>query len=228
MLLTWGWAISIMVLPEMNGLARIKLDDQLLLYGLVHIVASRLRDVLRGHLLLIQREPRRERFLLARVERILDPVDIFALFLDRDHIADAHGIRRDVHDPAVDRHVPMRNELPGIAPRGGEADPVDDVIQPRLQQAEQVEAGDAGHLRGPIEVETELTLQQEVDAASPLLRPQLDPIVGDLAAPDLGMHARRHRPPVEGAFREALLPLEEEFHALAAAMTADRAFVTGH
>src|SRR6266480_1797899 len=222
MLLTWGWAISIMVLPEMNGLARIKLDDQLLLDGLVHIVASGLCDDLRGHLLLLQREPRRQRFLLAGVKRILDPVDLLALFLDRDHIADAHRIRRNVHDPAVDRNVPMGNELPGIAPRGGEPDPVDDVIQPRLQQAEQVEAGDARHLRGPIEVETELTLQQEVDAAGALLRTQLDPVIGDLAAPDLGVHPGRHRAPVKGALREALLPLEEQLHALAAAVSADR------
>src|SRR5437867_3796617 len=120
------------------------------------------------------------------------------------------------------------DELAGVTPRGGEADAVDDVVEPRLQQAEQVEAGDAGHLRGPVEVEPELALEQEVDAARALLGAQLDPVVGHLAAADLGVHAGRHRATVEGALGEALLSLEEELHALAAAVPADRTFVAGH
>src|SRR2546422_4542175 len=209
-------------------LARIKLDDQLLLDGLVNVVASGLREDLGGHLLLVQAEPRRDRALLAGVEGILDPVDVLALFLDRDHIADANGVRGDVDETAVDGDVSVGDELPGVSPRGGKADPVDDVVQPRLQQPEQVEAGDAGHLRGPVEVEPELALEQEVDPARALLGAQLDPVVGHLAAADLGVHAGRHRATVEGAFREALLPLEEELDALAATMPADRAFVAGH
>src|SRR5207249_10352458 len=67
-----------------------------------------------------------------------------------------------------------------------------DVVEPRLQQAEQVEAGDAGHLRGSVEVEPELALEQEVDAACALLGAQLDPVVGHLAAANLGVHAGRH------------------------------------
>src|SRR6266550_98402 len=209
-------------------LARIKLDDQLLLDGLVHVVASGLRGDFRGHVVFVQAEPGNDRPLLARVEGVLDAVDVLALFLDRDHIADAHGIRGDVDKTAVDGDVPVGDELPGVTPRGGEADPVDDVVEPRLQQAEQVEAGDAGHLRGPVEVEPELALEQEVDAARPLLGAQLDPIVRHLAAADLGVHAGRHRATVEGALCEALLPLEEELDALAAAVPADRAFVAGH
>src|SRR5438128_811401 len=137
-------------------LARIKLDDQLLLDGLVHVVASGLRGDFRGHVVFVQAEPGNHRALLAGVEGILDPVDVLALFLDRDHIADAHGIGGDVDKPAVDGDVPVGDELAGVTTRGGEANPVDDVVEPRLQQAEQVETGDAGHLRGPIEVEPEL------------------------------------------------------------------------
>src|SRR6266704_1944914 len=209
-------------------LARIKLDDQLLLDGLVHVVASGLRGDFRGHVVFVQAEPGNDRPLLAGVESILDPVDLLALFLDRDHIADANGVRGDVDKTAVDGDVSVGDELPGVTPRGGKADPVDDVVQPRLQQAEQVQAGDAGHLRGPIEVEPELALEQEVDPARALLGPQLNPVVGHLAAADLGVHAGRHRATVEGAFGEALLPLEEELDALAAAVAADRALVTGH
>src|SRR2546427_1473691 len=209
-------------------LPRIKLDDQLLLDGLVDVVASGLREDLGGHLLLVQAEPRRDRALLAGVEGILDPVDLLALFLDRDHIANANCVRGDVDETAVDGEVAVRDELPGVTPRRGEADPVDDVVQPRLQQPEQVEAGDAGHLGGAIEVEPELALEQEVDPARALLGAQLDPVVGHLAAANLGMHAGRHRATVGGAFREALLPLEEELDALAPAVPADRALVAGH
>src|ERR671930_378279 len=42
------------------------------------------------------------------------------------------------------------------------------------------------------------------------------------------MHARRHRPPVEGALSEALLSLEEELYPLAAAMATDGVVVLGH
>src|SRR5438445_1317494 len=209
-------------------LARIKLDDQLLLDGLVHVVASSLRGDFRGHVVLVEAEPGNDRPLLARVEGVLDAGDLVARVLDRDHIADAHGVGGDVDGTAVDGGVAVGDELAGVPPRCREADPVDDVVEPRLQEAQQVEAGDAGHLRRPIEVEPELALEQEVDAARALLGSQLDAVVRHLAAADLGVHAGRHRPTVEGAPREALLSLEEELDALATAMAADGTFVAGH
>src|SRR6266550_2571711 len=209
-------------------LARIKLDDQLLLDGLVHVVASGLRGDFRGHVVFVKAEPGNDRPLLAGVESVLDPGDLVALVLDRDHVADANGVRGDVDEPAVDGDVPVGDELAGVTARGGKPDPVDHVVQPRLQETEQVETGHAGHLGGPIEVEPELALEQEVDAARALLGSQLDPVVGHLAAADLGVHAGRHRATVEGALREALLPLQKELDALPAAVPANRTFVAGH
>src|SRR5438445_935707 len=209
-------------------LARIKLDDQLLLDGLVHVVASSLRGDFRGHVVFVEAEPGNDRPLLARVEGVLDAGDLFARVLDRDHIADAHGVGGDVDGTAVDGEVAVGDELAGVPPRCREADAVDDVVEPRLQEAQQVEAGDAGHFRRPVEVEPELALEQEVDAARALLGPQLDAVVRHLAAADLGVHAGRHGATIEGALREALLPLEEELDAFATAVAADRAFVAGH
>src|SRR6266576_3247551 len=209
-------------------LARIKLDDQLLLDGLVHVVASSLRGDFRGHVVFVEAEPGNDRPLLARVEGVLDAGDLFARVLDRDHIADAHGVGGDVDGTAVDGEVAVGDELAGVPPRRREADAVDDVVEPRLQEAQQVEAGDAGHLRRPVEVESELALEQEVDASGTLLGPQLDAIVRHLAAADLGMHAGRHGATIKGALREALLPLEKELHALTTTVPADRAFVAGH
>src|SRR5438132_1016140 len=181
-----------------------------------------------GDVLLVEAEPGTDRPLLARVEGVLDAGDLFARVLDRDHIADAHGVGGDVDGTAVDGEVAVGDELAGVPPRCREADAVDDVVEPRLQEAQQVEAGDAGHFRRPVEVESELALEQEVDAARALLGSQLDAVVRHLAAADLGVHAGRHRPTVEGALREALLSLEEELDALATAVAADRAFVAGH
>src|SRR6266576_1549463 len=209
-------------------LARIKLDDQLLLDGLVHVVASSLRGDFRGHVVFVEAEPGNDRPLLARVEGVLDAGDLFARVLDRDHIADAHGVGGDVDGTAVDGEVAVGDELPSVPTRCREADAVDDVVEPRLQEAQQVEAGDAGHLRRPIEVEPELALEQEVDAARALLGPQLDAVVRHLAAADLGVHAGRHGATIKGALREAFLPLEEELDALATAVAADRTFVAGH
>src|SRR2546421_753277 len=209
-------------------LARIKLDDQLLLDGLVHVVASSLRGDFRGHVVFVEAEPGNDRPLLARVEGVLEGGDLFARVLDRDHIADAHGVGGDVDGTTVDGEVAVGDELAGVPPRCREADAVDDVVEPRLQEAHQVEAGDAGHFRRPVEVEPELALEQEVDAARALLGPQLDAVVRHLAAADLGVHAGRHGATIEGALREALLPLEEELDALATAVAADRAFVAGH
>ena len=73
-------------------LARIKLDDQLLLDGLIHVVASRLRGDFRGHGVFIESQPRHDGPLLADVERGLDPVDFFARLSDRDDVSDANGV----------------------------------------------------------------------------------------------------------------------------------------
>src|ERR1700726_645249 len=131
MLLTWGWAISIMVLLGMK-LARIKLDDQLLLDGLIHIIASRLRGAFRRHVVFVEAEPRHNRPLLADVERGLDPFDFLACLSNRDDVAHSHLVRRDVHDLPVDDDVPVGDDLAGIAPRGRKTDAVDDVIEPSL------------------------------------------------------------------------------------------------
>src|SRR4029077_18441020 len=106
MLLTWGWAVSIMVLLGMK-LARIKLDDQLLLDGLIHVVASRLRGAFRGHVVFVEAEPRHNRPLLGDVESSLDTFDFLAGLVHGDDVFDSDGVGRDVYDLAVDGDVPV-------------------------------------------------------------------------------------------------------------------------
>src|SRR3990172_9958624 len=70
---------------------------------------------------------------------------------------------------AVDRNVPVRHDLARLLPRGGHAQPVNDVVEPRLQQLEQPRARDALCAGGALEVGLELRLVEAIDPAQLLL-----------------------------------------------------------
>ena len=60
-----------------------------------------------------------------------------------DHIARLDHERRDVGLAAVDDEMAVADELAGLLARVGEAHAVDDVVQPALEELEQVVAGHA-------------------------------------------------------------------------------------
>ena len=152
-----------------------------------------------------------------------------AALLQGDDVVGADLVARDVHAAAVDLEVAVADELPGLRARGGEAEAVDDVVDPRLEHAQQVVAGDAGALlRGLLVVGAELLLEQAVVPARLLLLAQLQQVLGllDAAAAVL---ARRIRAALDRALLgQAALALEEELHALAAAELAGGTAVAGH
>ena len=116
----------------------------------------------------------------------------------------------------------MADELARLRARGGEAEPVDDVVETRLEHAQQVLAGDAALAVRLLVVGAELRLEQAVVAARLLLLAQLEQVLGllDAAAAVL---ARRVAAALDGALLgQAALALEEELHALAAALLALR------
>jgi hypothetical protein len=124
--------------------------------------------------------------------------------------------------------VAVAHELARLRPRRGEAEAVDDVVEPRLEHAEQGLARDARFLCGLRVVVAELLLEQAVVPARLLLLAQLQEVLGllDAAAAVL---ARRVAAALDGALlREAALALEEELHALAAARAALRTEGAGH
>src|SRR5262249_7196806 len=92
-------------------------------------------------------------------------------------VAGAHRRRRDVDDLAVDGDRTMADELPRFRTRRAEAHPVDDVIQPRFEQLQQVRAGRALALRGALEVQAELALEDAVRAAQLLLFAKLVAVI---------------------------------------------------
>src|SRR5262249_28069723 len=109
-----------------------------------------------------------------------------------------------------------------------EAEPVDDVVEPGLERTKEVLAGNAALARRLLVVGAELRLEQAVVAAGPLLLPPLQQGIGLLdSAP--GAVARRVAAALDGALLgQAALALEEELHALAAALLALRRTIAGH
>ena len=147
---------------------------------------------------------------------------------DLDLVARLELVRRDVGRPAVDGEVAVGDELAGLGARRREAHPVDDVVEPQLERAQQVLAGHAGSVLGVDEVVAELALEDAVDAADLLLLAQLEAVLADLAAADAVLAGRR-RAALEGALLGiAAAALEEELRALPAAEAADGSGVAGH
>src|SRR5436190_16265987 len=181
---------------------------------------------LRRLVLAVERQPGRDGADFGGVKgHVDDPVGRLHL----EHIARLELVRRDVHRPAVDLKVPVRDELARLLARRAQAEPVDDVVHAQLEVAEQVQAGDARLARRLVEIIAELLLEQPVDAPRLLLGAQLQAVVRRLALAGLAVHARRERPALDGALgRVAALTLEVELGALPATEAADRARVIGH
>src|SRR5579859_982699 len=118
----------------------------------------------------------------------------------------------------------MAHELAGFGPRTTQPKAVHDVVEPRFKKLHQIVAGDPGSPRGLDKVFFKLTLEHAVVAANFLLLPELRAVLRLLPSP----RVRRRGPgwlgaALESAFRDALLPLEEELYAFAPAQSANRA-----
>src|SRR6476469_5068598 len=122
----------------------------------------------------------------------------------------------------------MTDELARLSARGREAEAVDDVVETRLEHAQQVVTGDAALLVRLLVVGAELRLEQPVVPARLLLLAQLQQVLAllDAAAAVL---ARRIGAALDGALLgQAALALEEELHALPAALLALRGTIASH
>jgi hypothetical protein len=120
-----------------------------------------------------------------------------------------------VHQNAVVAH-----DLARFSARGAEAHLVSNVVEARFQHLQQRFAGNAFLLRRALINIAELALEQAVDTAQLLLFAQLYAIAGK-AAVLLTVLTRRIIAALNRTFiGEALIAFEEEFLALAAALTA--------
>src|SRR4051794_39171315 len=147
------------------SLARIELDDQLFVDGDFDLVSTRQGNDLAAHVRDVKREP--VRHSLAG-ETILDDLEIFKLARLRHHrdgVTRLDQRRREVGAAAVQGEVPVPDELPGLAPRAREAEPVHHVVQPALQHPQQLGAGRALAPVGGGIVLAKLALQHTIDVA---------------------------------------------------------------
>src|SRR3954447_14977101 len=145
-----------------------------------------------------------------------------------DDVVLADEERRDVDLLAVDQEVAVLHELAGHVTAVREAGAIDDVVEPALQQLEEVLAGLAGTPVGFLVVAAELLLEHAVDARALLLLPLLQEVLGVLGAAATVL-TRGVRTDLDRALRGlTLAALEEQLHLLAAATLAVRAGVPSH
>ena len=134
-----------------------------------------------------------------------------------------------LHVLAVDVTWPWATSCRAAAAAGREAEPVDDVVQPPLQDAQQLLAGVLRRARGQREVAAELALEHAVEALELLLLAEADAVLA--AACRGGSRAcraavlRRSMAHLGLSQRAAL---EVQLHALAAAQLANGIDVACH
>src|SRR5262245_55344998 len=212
-----------------RDLLRVELDDELLADRQRHVVACRHRLDHAFEGVLVELDPSRHAAPLDRAERLDDAAHGARLLAHLDRVVGAHQVRRDVDPAAVDLEVAVPHQLARLGVVAGEAHPVDHVVEPALEQLDEVVAGHALPARRLVVVAAELALGDPVDALDLLLLAQLLAVVRPLAPARLAVLTRRIRPPLVAALvGVAALALEEELHVFAAAQPADGSDVTSH
>src|SRR3954453_16942644 len=209
-----------------GGLLRVELDDELLLHRRVDLRPLGVAQHLRRKSVVIRLKPRRNGG--RQFGRVADRLGRARPSLDRDHVVGANLVRGHVHAPPVDGPVSVQDQLARLPPRSREAEPHEHVVEPALQQAQQVLARHARLAARFCVVVAELLLEHAVVAAGLLLLPQLKPVLGLLRAA-AAVLTRRVRAPLDAALvGEAALALQEELDALSTALLALCTTVAGH
>src|SRR3954452_11091756 len=144
------------------GLLRVELHDELLLHGGVN-------DLPRGqpvhedaHPVGDDLEPCRHGALAGGGAGHDERGELEGALADLDDVVLGHPVARDVDLDTVDEEVAVPDELAGGVAGGGEAGPIDDVVETGLEDAQQVLAGLAGAPVGLLVVPAELLLEDAV------------------------------------------------------------------
>src|SRR4029079_17876079 len=200
--------------------------DERLLHGRVDLVTLRPLEHGAGEAVVIGLEPRRHGG--GEIGRVAHELLDRASLLERDDVVGPNAVARDVDPAAVYLEVAVTNELAGLRARAGEAQPVYDVVEARLEHPQQVLARCSEAARLFLVRGAELLLEQAVVATRLLLLAQLEQVLALLDAP-AAMLARRIAAPLDGAFLgEAALALQDELDALTTAHAALGPEIAGH
>src|SRR5437762_5886623 len=203
------------------------LDDELGVDLRFDLIAAWRREDLRGVRIGVDLKPARAGLRLGPGRHFFEVVRAAALLGHGDGVASLHRVARGLRLASVHGDVAVGHELPRLRARLGEAGAIDGVVETCLEVDEERLARGAGHFGGAVERVLHLTLEHAVHAPRLLLLTKLKREVASLTAALL-VHAGRGRALLERALGEALLSLEEELHALAAADPADRTGVSRH
>src|SRR5215203_4041007 len=181
----------------------------------------------------IECDPVRCGFGRQHVLEILEILALAALLANADDIAAAHQERRDIGLALVHGEVTVSDELSSGLPGLGETHPVDDIVQPGLQDLEQVVTGHTTAAGSLNEVTMELTLKQAIEAADLLLLTKLKTVFRRPPGAALTVLAGRKiaggRALHDRALRSlAARSLQVELQALAPAKPADWPCVSRH
>src|ERR1044072_8069210 len=215
------------------ALLAVKLDDELLVDGAIHVVADGQRHDACAHLGAVGRhDPVRTATATGGLPGALDVGVLAARLLNGDGVAGLDLKRRNIDLAPVDLDMPVVDELARLAPRGGEARAVDRVVEPALKQAQKILARDALHARRALEVVAELPFEDEVDTLDLLLLTQLKAVALQrlAAAHRVAVLPRRLRAALLNRARrlETAVALQKQLRAFAAAQTAHRTTIPSH
>src|SRR6478735_1195565 len=217
-----------------GALAAVVLDDERLVeLRDLHLIPGRQRDDAATKLGGTHREPLRSLLALQQVGGCLEILSDAALSTNRDDVAGPYLVRRNVGLAAIDREMTMANELPCLLARIGESHAEDGVVQPRLQELQQVVTGHAA-LTDRLGIGfAELRFQHAVVATHLLLLTKLHSIFRRAPRATLAVLAwrkiTRGRFLDDGAFRPiAASALEIELDAFTAAKPADWSCIARH
>src|SRR5690606_3114109 len=131
------------------------------------------------------------------------------------------------HDAAVHLDGTVTDELTGFGARRGEAHAIHDIVQPPLEEAQQVLAGRPLHAGGAMVDVAELPLEHTVHAAQLLLLAKLHAVVRQAPAPGT---RRRSRGRLQLALRLERLDaaLQEQVRTFAPGELAGGSTISGH
>src|SRR5207302_697431 len=124
----------------------VKLDDERFLDRRIDLGPLRQLQDLARQPLVVGLEPGRDGS--REIGRVANHLLRGAAGCQRDDVVGTNLVARDVHAAPVHVEVAVTDELARLGARRGEAEPVDDVVEARLEHPQELLARDPGALRG--------------------------------------------------------------------------------
>ena len=199
-------------------LLAVQLDDKLLIHRQLNIFTLGQIQNPAFVIVAIHFEPARHRAMAREFLRQFKHRKLFAVLANRNFLARADLIRRDIHLAAINGDVSVAHQLPCLTPRLRKTQTKNHVVQTPLELLQQQLAGHTTRARGLLEVVAELAFLGKVNALRFLLFAQLQTLAHDLGLAVFPMLSGSEVALLDGALvAETFRAFEEQLYALAAA-----------